>query len=118
MKDLKHLIYFEKLLEEIFWNCDPSKPNEANKPNVDFVYKMNPYYSDFVGDDEENYSNQYYKEYTDYIIAHGYDILPTDDFENIITRLINKNKREFYLNKQIKANDLNLDILKYNNKMK
>lgn len=41
-----------------------------------------------------------------------------DDFENIITRLINKNKREFYLNKQIKSNGLNLDILKYNNKMK
>ena len=84
--DLYKPTTFEKLLEEIFWNCDPSKHNEANKPNVDFVYKMNPYYSDFVGDDEENYSNPYYKEYTDYIIAHGYDILPTDNFEDIIQR--------------------------------
>lgn len=77
---------FEKILESIFWNCDPSKQNEANKPNIDFVYKMNPYYSDFVGELEEEYSNLYYKEYTDYIIKHGDEFNKLSKFEDIFEK--------------------------------
>lgn len=54
---------FEKVLEDIFWNCDPSKTRDPLKPSVDMVYKVNPYYSEFVGDAEEKYQNQYYAEY-------------------------------------------------------
>lgn len=63
---------FEKLLEEIFWNCDPSKAVDANKPNIDFVYKVNPYYEEFVGELENKYDNPYYKELVDDIIKNGY----------------------------------------------
>lgn len=58
---------FEKILEEIFWNCDPSKIVDAFRPSVDMVYKVNPYYSEFVGKDEEKYDNPYYAEYIDKI---------------------------------------------------
>lgn len=33
---------FEKLLEEIFYNCDPSKIKNMDKPDIDTVYKWNP----------------------------------------------------------------------------
>lgn len=77
---------FEKILENIFWNCDPSKQNEANRPNIDFVYKMNPYYSDFVGELEDKYDNPYYKEYTDYIIEHGDEFNKLSKFEDVIPK--------------------------------
>lgn len=84
--DLYEPSKFEKLVEDIFWNCDPSKQNESSKPNVDFVYKMNPYYSDFVGDDEENYDNPFYKEYTDYIMEHGYEFDSSTKFDDVIPK--------------------------------
>lgn len=84
--DLYKPSQFEKILEDIFWNCDPSKQNEANKPNIDFVYKMNPYYSDFVGDEEKNYSNPYYKEYTDYIIEHGDEFNSNSKLDQYISK--------------------------------
>lgn len=63
---------FEKLVEEIFHNCDPSKKFDANYPIIDYVYKVDPYYSDFVGDEEHDYTNPYYKEYVDYIKKNKY----------------------------------------------
>jgi len=62
---------FEKLLAEIFYNCDPSKNVDSNKPSIDFVYKVNPYYSEFVGDQESEYDNQYYRDIVNEIIANG-----------------------------------------------
>ena len=62
---------FEKTLEEIFANCDPSKQIDANRPNIDFTYKVNPYYKEFVGDEESNYNNPYYKNYVDTILANS-----------------------------------------------
>ena len=72
---------FEKLLESIFWNCDPSKHIDGNKPNIDYVYKVDPYYSDFVGDLGKDYDNPYYKEYVDYIKEHGYEYDKTSSYE-------------------------------------
>lgn len=58
---------FEKLLANIFWNCDPSKNVSNSKPNVDYVYKVDPYYSEFIGTeyDEKSYDNHnpYYEPY-------------------------------------------------------
>lgn len=62
---------FEKLLAEIFWNCDPSKEMDANRPSIDYTYKINPFYKEFVGDLEDKYDNPYYKVYIDEIIANG-----------------------------------------------
>lgn len=76
---------FEKLLEDIFWNCDPSKETDANHPSIDFTYKMNPYYSEFVGDEESEYDNPYYKEYTDKIITEGNSFTTSTIFSNVIT---------------------------------
>lgn len=77
---------FEKLLEQIFWNCDPSKMVDGNKPNVDYVYKVDPYYSDFVGDLGPNYSNRYYQEYVDYIKEHATEYDETSSFELCIPK--------------------------------
>lgn len=79
--DCYHESEFEKLLEEIFWNCDPSKIVDANKPNINYVYKMNPYYSDFVGDDEENYNNEYYDNYVNEIIKNRNNYNQNSNFE-------------------------------------
>lgn len=61
---------FEKVLESIFHNCDPSKKYDAEYPIIDYVYKVDPYYSDFVGEEEHDYNNEYYKEYVNYIYEH------------------------------------------------
>ena len=84
--DLYEPTPFERLLEDIFWNCDPSKQNAVNKPNIDFVYKMDPYYSDFVGPIEHEYANPYYKQYTDYILENGEQFDSTTRFEDVIER--------------------------------
>jgi hypothetical protein len=67
---------FEKLLANVFWNCDPSKNVSNSKPNVDYVYKVDPYYSEFIGSDytEDNYDehNPYYKDYINDIKANAY----------------------------------------------
>lgn len=77
---------FELLLETIFWNCDPSKQYEANRPNIDFTYKMNPYYSDFVGDEGKDYSNPHYKEFTNFIIDNGHKFDELSKFEDYIAK--------------------------------
>ena len=74
---------FEKMLEKIFWNCDPSKEMDANKPNIDYVYKVNPYYSEFVGDEESNYSNPYYDEYINKIYEKRNTYLESDVFSKL-----------------------------------
>lgn len=71
---------FEKILEKIFWNCDPSKTLDSNKPNIDYVYKVNPYYSEFVGSEGENYSNPYYAEYINKIYEKRNTYLESDIF--------------------------------------
>ena len=40
-----------------------------------------------------------------------------DDFEKIINELVEKNKKD-YLFRLRKKNSINLDVLKYNNKLK
>lgn len=75
---------FEKLLSEIFWNCDPSKHIDGNKPNIDYVYKVDPYYSDFVGDLGKDYDNPYYKEYVNYIKEHANEYDKTSSYEMTI----------------------------------
>lgn len=74
--DLYHPSEFEKLLSDIFWNCDPSKKVDANHPDINMVYKVNPYYkefTDFDGDvDEFKANNPYYVEYVNDIIENGY----------------------------------------------
>ena len=74
---------FEKLLEEIFSNCDPSKKFDAGKPNIDYVYKVNPYYSEFVGELEDKYDNIYYKQIVDEIIANGNSYGPTTIYNSL-----------------------------------
>lgn len=75
---------FEKTLENIFWNCDPSKTNDANRPNIDFIYKMNPYYSEFVG---ENYQdNSYYDEYVETIMTNKNSYNKYSVFESIFLK--------------------------------
>lgn len=61
---------FEKKLEHMFHNCDPSKEYDATYPVIDFLYKVDPYYSEFVGDEGHDYKNQYYQEYIDFIYEH------------------------------------------------
>ena len=43
-----------------------------SKPNIDFTYKVNPYYAEFVGELEDKYDNIYYKQLVDEIVANGY----------------------------------------------
>lgn len=69
--DLYEPSAFELLLEQIFWNCDPSKHIDGNKPNVDYVYKVDPFYEDFVGELGKEYDNPYYLEYINYIKEHA-----------------------------------------------
>ena len=44
---------FELLLEDIFWNCDQKIPE--NKPLVNYVYKVNPMYEEFIGEPEKKF---------------------------------------------------------------
>ena len=74
---------FEKLLENIFSNCDPSKKFDSGKPNVDYVYKVNPYYSDFVGELEDKYDNVFYKQIVDEILANGNSYDETSIFASL-----------------------------------
>ena len=64
---------FELILEDIFHNCDPSKKEDAEYPVINYIYKVNPYYEDFVGELGEDYDNEYYREYIEYIKLHKYD---------------------------------------------
>ena len=41
---------FENTLSEIFWNCDPSKQYDENKPNINLVYKMDARDYQFIKD--------------------------------------------------------------------
>ena len=75
--DLYRPSKFELLLEQIFWNCDPSKKVDANHPDVDMVYKVNPYYSEFTGveiEDLEEFktNNPFYVEYINTILENAY----------------------------------------------
>ena len=59
---------FEKLLEEIFHNCDPSKNKDVDKPDIDTIYKINPYSSFVFGDvDYTTLSETILKKYEWYI---------------------------------------------------
>lgn len=78
--DLYKETEFEKLLGQIFWNCDPSKIIDSNKPNVNYIYKVDPYYSEFVGELEHKYDNPFYKEYVSYIIENGHLFDGTSSF--------------------------------------
>lgn len=82
--DLYEPSKFEKILEEIFWNCDPSKRIDGNRPNIDYVYKIDPYYSDFVGDLGKDYNNKYYQEYIDYIKDHASEYNSNSSYELLI----------------------------------
>ena len=72
---------FEKILEQIFWNCDPSKAVDGNKPNIDYVYKVDPYYTDFVGELGDKYDNPYYEQYVQYIKDHANEYDENSSFE-------------------------------------
>ena len=98
---------FEKILEKIFHNCDPSKKFDATYPIIDYVYKVNPYYTDFVGDDGENYSNQYYKEYVKYIYDNKYDL-----YESLKIGDLKKSKDTSTIyNKKFFKKDLRLGLI-------
>lgn len=81
--DLYHESDFEKTLEDIFWNCDPSKMLDANKQNIDYIYKVNPYYPEFVGDKGENYENPYYMDYINRIYERQNTYLESDVFSKL-----------------------------------
>lgn len=89
---------FEKLLENIFWNCDPSKKIDSNRPAINYVYKVDPYYSDFIGD--EDYNNTYYDEYVETIIENKYNYNKNSIFEVEFpppTRILYYSDEEFEL---------------------
>lgn len=92
---------FEKTLEKIFWNCDPSKRPATSKPNIDFVYKVNPYYSEFIGEewkteDEYNNHNPYYKDYVNYIKDHKNEFNSSSIFSTVFTKP-NKTEEDYEL---------------------
>jgi len=61
---------FELLLEDIFWNCDPSKIPE-NKPLVNYVYKVNPMYEEFIGEPEKKVYYTYDEDTQTYSLYEG-----------------------------------------------
>lgn len=93
-----HASDFENLLSEIFYNCDPSKQIDANKPGIDYVYKVNPYYSEFVGEAGENYNNSYYETLINTIIENGNTYNETSVFSSIFSKpVVNEEDYELKL---------------------
>jgi hypothetical protein len=82
---------FERLLENIFHNCDPSKNIDANKPNIDNIYKINKYDSNiFINNDYENLSEENksnYEQLIKQIVENRYKLSKDqeyDEFNNIV----------------------------------